>query len=94
MSKGIDAERFLRYRAVEIKHGRVAMLAVTGTLIWLMKQQIYIRTNLYDIGYVFQEFNRLPGYIAPGEGLKFADVPNGIAALSSIPFLGWCVFYT
>lgn len=33
LSKGIDAERFLRYRAVEIKHGRVAMLAVTGSVI-------------------------------------------------------------
>jgi hypothetical protein len=32
---------------------------------------------------------RWPGYIAPGIGLKFADVPNGIAALGVIPFLGW-----
>lgn len=32
---------------------------------------------------------RRPGYIAPGIGLKFADVPNGVAAIGAIPFLGW-----
>ena len=41
------------------------------------------------MGYITQEYVRLPGYIAPGEGLKFADVPNGIAAFGAIPFLGW-----
>eukprot|EP00597_Dinobryon_sp_UTEXLB2267_P004251 CAMPEP_0170068740 /NCGR_PEP_ID=MMETSP0019_2-20121128/7633_1 /TAXON_ID=98059 /ORGANISM="Dinobryon sp., Strain UTEXLB2267" /LENGTH=182 /DNA_ID=CAMNT_0010276523 /DNA_START=127 /DNA_END=675 /DNA_ORIENTATION=- len=69
LSKGIDAERFLRWRAVEIKHGRVSMLAVTG--------------------YVVQESVRFPGYISPSNDLKFSDVPNGIAALGSVPFLGW-----
>jgi len=58
---------FDTYRAVELKHGRVAMLAV--------------------LGYVIPEIYRWPGDIAPG--LKFADVPNGIAALSTIPSLGW-----
>eukprot|EP01038_Epipyxis_sp_PR26KG_P006032 gene6032-8306_t len=32
---------------------------------------------------------RLPGYISPTDGLKFADVPNGVAALGAIPLLGW-----
>mmetsp|Transcript_22937 Transcript_22937/g.25112 ORF Transcript_22937/g.25112 Transcript_22937/m.25112 type:complete len:206 (-) Transcript_22937:271-888(-) len=41
------------------------------------------------VGYIVQEFVRWPGYIAPGIGLKFADVPNGVAAFQSIPFLGW-----
>jgi hypothetical protein len=40
-------------------------------------------------GLVAAELGRWPGYIAPGENLKFADVPNGIAAIGSIPFLGW-----
>lgn len=40
-------------------------------------------------GYLVQEFVRWPGYIAPGIGLKFADVPNGVAAIGAIPFLGW-----
>jgi hypothetical protein len=39
------------------------------------------------IGYVVQEVFRFPGEIAPG--LKFADVPNGVAAISAIPALGW-----
>ena len=40
-------------------------------------------------GYIVQEQNRLPGYIVPSEGLKFTDVPNGIAAFTVFPFLGW-----
>ena len=38
------------------------------------------------IGYVVQEVYRFPGEIAPG--LKFADVPNGVAAISAIPAFG------
>jgi light-harvesting complex I chlorophyll a/b binding protein 1 len=38
-------------------------------------------------GYIVQEFVRWPGYIA--SPLKFSDVPNGVAAFGSIPFLGW-----
>ena len=30
---------------------------------------------------------RFPGEIAPG--LKFADIPNGVAAIDTIPALGW-----
>lgn len=41
-------------------------------------------TNVYT-----SQFCRWPGYVAPQIGLKFADVPNGIAALGSIPLLGW-----
>ena len=67
LSDGIDQETFDQYRTAELKHGRVAMLAV--------------------VGYVVAETNRFPGEIAPG--LKFADVPNGVAALDAIPSLGW-----
>jgi hypothetical protein len=38
-------------------------------------------------GYVVQGFTRWPGEIAPG--VKFADIPNGIAAINAIPALGW-----
>lgn len=64
-------ETFDAYRAVELKHGRVAQLAV--------------------IGYVVPEFYRWGGDIAPG--LKFADVPNGVAALDAIPSLGWAQMF-
>ena len=62
---------FDQYREVEIKHGRVAMLAV--------------------VGYVVPEFYRFGYDIAPG--LPCADVPNGIAALSTIPTLGWAQMF-
>lgn len=60
-------ENFDEYRAAELKHGRVAQLAV--------------------IGYIVPEVFRFPGEIAPG--LKFEDIPNGVAALNAVPALGW-----
>merc|ERR1712137_37819 len=67
LSRGKDQATFDRYRSVELKHGRVAQLAV--------------------LGYVFQECVRFPGELS--FGLKFADVPNGLAALTVVPVLGW-----
>jgi light-harvesting complex I chlorophyll a/b binding protein 1 len=69
LSRTADAAKFRRWRAIELKHGRVAQAAV--------------------IGYLVQESSRLPGYISPGDGLKFSDVPNGVAAIGAVPFLGW-----
>jgi len=71
LAKKIDQEKFNAYRASELKHGRVCMLAV--------------------IGYIVPEVFQFPGEIAPG--LKFEDVPNGIAALSAIPSLGWAQIF-
>eukprot|EP00403_Amphidinium_massartii_P015970 CAMPEP_0178428500 /NCGR_PEP_ID=MMETSP0689_2-20121128/30311_1 /TAXON_ID=160604 /ORGANISM="Amphidinium massartii, Strain CS-259" /LENGTH=203 /DNA_ID=CAMNT_0020050277 /DNA_START=72 /DNA_END=679 /DNA_ORIENTATION=+ len=35
-------------------------------------------------------FKRLfPGYLSPKLGLKFDDVPNGLAAISKVPAVGW-----
>jgi len=63
-----DQEKFDRLRGVELKHGRISMLAV--------------------VGYLFQEAgNRLPGDIDLS-GTKFADIPNGYAALEAIPYAG------
>lgn len=67
LSANIDEETFERYRTAELKHGRVAQLAV--------------------LGYVIPEVYRFPGDIAPG--IKFADVPHGVAAINAIPALGW-----
>mmetsp|Transcript_19484 Transcript_19484/g.35296 ORF Transcript_19484/g.35296 Transcript_19484/m.35296 type:complete len:198 (+) Transcript_19484:51-644(+) len=71
LSAEIDEATFDAYRASELKHGRVCMLAV--------------------LGYVAPEIWRWPGEIAPG--LKFADVPNGVAALQAIPSLGWAQIF-
>ena len=71
LSNDIDQETFDLYRTAELKHGRVAQLAV--------------------IGYVVQEVYRFPGEIAPG--IKFADIPNGVAAINAIPALGWAQIF-
>eukprot|EP00413_Alexandrium_margalefii_P008293 CAMPEP_0204531916 /NCGR_PEP_ID=MMETSP0661-20131031/11432_1 /ASSEMBLY_ACC=CAM_ASM_000606 /TAXON_ID=109239 /ORGANISM="Alexandrium margalefi, Strain AMGDE01CS-322" /LENGTH=301 /DNA_ID=CAMNT_0051538105 /DNA_START=82 /DNA_END=987 /DNA_ORIENTATION=+ len=65
---GTEAD-FKRRRAVEIKHGRISMLAC--------------------IGFIVPEYFRFPGYLSPSADLKFTDVPNGFAALSKVPMLGW-----
>jgi hypothetical protein len=67
-TKDGDVEKFVRRREVELKHGRVSMLAT--------------------IGYIVPEYVKLPGEISPSQGLKFADVPNGLGALSKVPLAG------
>merc|ERR1719251_92922 len=62
-------EKFERRRAVERKHGRIAMVAVVGMLF-----------HNADI-----EF---PGYISKEMGIRFSDIPNGMAGLTSIPLAG------
>merc|ERR1711963_1159087 len=61
---------FKRRRSVEIKHGRICMLATMG----------YITPEITG---------KLPGYLSPSAGLKFADIPNGLGAISKVPTLGW-----
>ena len=34
------------------------------------------------MGYIVPEYFKFPGYLSPSLGLKFSDVPNGLAALS------------
>merc|ERR1712050_134736 len=65
-----DVAAFKRRRSVEIKHGRICMLATMG----------YITPEITG---------KLPGYLSPSAGLKFEDVPNGLAAISKVPGLGW-----
>jgi len=61
---------FKRRRSVEIKHGRICMLATMG----------YITPEVAG---------KFPGVLSPSSGLKFADVPNGLAAISKVPLTGW-----
>ncbi|CAJ1394915.1 unnamed protein product [Effrenium voratum] len=68
LSADKDEATFKRRRAVEIKHGRIAMYAT--------------------MGYIVPEYFKFPGYLSPSLGLKFSDVPNGLAALSKVPVLG------
>merc|ERR1711963_1045878 len=69
-TKDGNEELFKRRRSVEIKHGRVSMLAT--------------------MGYMTPEITgKFPGYLSPSAGLKFADIPNGLAAISKVPAAGW-----
>merc|ERR1711933_305064 len=69
-AKDGDEFSFRRRRSVEIKHGRICMLATMG----------YITPELTG---------KWPGFLSPSENLKFADIPNGLAAISKVPFTGW-----
>jgi len=44
---------------------------------------------LATMGYIVPEYNKFPGYLSPSQNLKFSDVPNGLAAISKVPTLGW-----
>merc|ERR1712228_1140689 len=65
-----DMLAFKRRRCVELKHGRICMLATMG----------YITPEITG---------KFPGYLSPSLDLKFADIPNGLGAVSKIPALGW-----
>jgi len=65
-----DEASFKRRRSVEIKHGRICMLATMG----------YITPEITG---------KFPGYLSPSAGLKFEDIPNGLAAISKVPGAGW-----
>jgi len=41
------------------------------------------------IGYITPEYFRWPGDLSPSTSLKFADVPNGLAAITKVPGAGW-----
>jgi len=42
-----------------------------------------------SIGYIVPYYYKFPGFLSPSEGVQFADVPNGLAALGKVPALGW-----
>ena len=45
---------------------------------------------LATMGYITPEITgKLPGYCSPTMNLKFADIPNGLAAISKVPSAGW-----
>ena len=39
--------------------------------------------------YFCKSFQLRPGFLSPSAGLKFADIPNGLAAVSKVPVAGW-----
>ena len=46
--------------------------------------------QLAAMGYITPELSgKWLGYLSPSAGLKFADVPNGLVAISKVPAAGW-----
>merc|ERR1719217_1356516 len=46
------------------------------------------------IGYIVPEYFRWPGFLSPSLGLKFSDMPNGLAAFSKLPVVAWAQMLT
>merc|ERR1712226_23064 len=44
---------------------------------------------LATIGYIVPYYFKWPGFLSPEKAIKFEDVPNGLAAVSKVPGLGW-----
>merc|ERR1712228_302733 len=45
---------------------------------------------LATMGYITPEVaGKFPGFLSPSKGLAFEDIPNGLAAISKVPALGW-----
>ncbi|CAK0853233.1 unnamed protein product [Prorocentrum cordatum] len=45
---------------------------------------------LATMGYITPEVSgKFPGYLSPSSELKFADIPNGLGAISKVPAAGW-----
>ncbi|CAE8611638.1 unnamed protein product [Polarella glacialis] len=48
------------------------------------------RVAMYaTMGYITPQYFKFDGYLSPSLGIKFSDVPNGLAAISKVPLLGW-----
>jgi len=41
------------------------------------------------IGFITPFYSKLPGYLSPSASLKFADIDNGLGAVSQVPSAGW-----
>ena len=94
LNANADAATFNRRRAVEIKHGRVAMYATMGYIVPEYYKFPGGVLSLHTFAVLLQAGSRLAqskvepvltGFLSPSLGLKFTDVPNGLAAISKVP---------
>ncbi|GFH61900.1 hypothetical protein CTEN210_18376 [Chaetoceros tenuissimus] len=70
-------DNFAILREAELKHGRIAMLAVIGQ----------IAPDLFWKSEIMEGVD--PVYLSPSQDLYFQNVDSGLGALSSIPIFGW-----
>merc|ERR1711988_887866 len=58
-------------------------------------EQKHGRISMFaTIGYIVPEYFRFPGFLSPSLGLKFSDMPNGLAAFSKLPVVAWAQMLT
>ena len=70
-----NEDNFATFREAELKHGRVAMVAILGNILPdIFRDQITLPPSVY---------------LSPSHELHFRDVPSGLKALTTVPILGW-----
>ena len=64
------------------------LLGRSEMFLWQYGNLVLVPQNSSQ-GYITPEFSKWPGYLSPTLGIKFADVPTGLAAISKVPIAGW-----
>eukprot|EP00438_Fugacium_kawagutii_P012245 Skav216861 [mRNA] locus=scaffold1042:199287:219005:- [translate_table: standard] len=91
--------------SAELANGRLAMMAIIGMFFqdgltgsawgdWANYTASPLRAFENELGVqapvgFWDPAGKFPGYLSPSAGLKFADVPNGLSAISKVPAAGW-----
>ena len=78
-------DNFAILREAELKHGRIAMLAVIGNASGTDLWRASFENQLSPLSFV--DPSEL--LLSPGKNLSFEDIPVGLKTLTTIPLLGW-----
>jgi light-harvesting complex I chlorophyll a/b binding protein 1 len=78
-------DNFAILREAELKHGRIAMLAVIGNVSGTDLWRASFDNQLSPLSFV--DPSKL--LLSPGNNLSFEDIPVGLKTLTTIPLVGW-----
>jgi len=84
LSTNASPEQILWFRACELKHGRIAMLATTGFLV----QQFYTLPGMLSSAAYTPQGALSFGDAGLFPDVAFSSVPKGVGAWEAIPYLG------